>query len=159
MDEKDRQIIEALQQNGRLSNQDLSEQVHLSPSPCLRRLRQLEDTGVIRGYTALVDEEAFGLPITVFVRVRLQVHGKESVRAFEEAILSMEAVLDCYIMTGNTDYLLRVLVESLKHYEEFVREQLHTAPGVASIDTSFAYGRVKQSSIFPFPRATQARQK
>lgn len=159
MDDKDRQIIAALQRNGRLSNQDLSEQVHLSPSPCLRRLRQLEDDGIIRGYTALVDEEAYGLPVTVFVRVRLQVHDKESVRAFEAAILNMDAVLDCYVMTGNTDYLLRVLVENLKHYEEFVRKQLHTAPCVASIDTSFAYSRVKQASVFAPPRALENHKK
>lgn len=152
MDEKDRQIISALQQNGRLSNQELSTQVNLSPSPCLRRLRQLEETGIIRGYTALVDEEAFGLPVTVFVRVRLQVHAQENVRAFEAAIMKMESVLDCYVMTGNTDYLLRVLVESLKHYEAFVRKQLHTAPGVASIDTSFAYGHIKRAGVFPAPR-------
>lgn len=152
MDEKDRQIISALQQNGRLSNQELSAQVNLSPSPCLRRLRQLEETGIIRGYTALVDEEAFGLPVTVFVRVRLQVHAQENVRAFEAAIMKMESVLDCYVMTGNTDYLLRVLVESLKHYEAFVRKQLHTAPGVASIDTSFAYGHIKRAGVFPAPR-------
>lgn len=156
MDEKDRQIIAALQQDGRLSNQALSERVNLSPSPCLRRLRQLEDDGIIKGYTALVDEEAAGLPITVFVRVRLQVHSGENVRAFEAAIQNMESVMDCYIITGNTDYLLRVLVESLKHYEEFVRKQLHTAPGVASIDTSFAYGHVKRATVFPLPRAVDA---
>lgn len=154
MDEKDRQIIAALQRDGRLSNQALSERVNLSPSPCLRRLRQLEDDGIIRGYTALVDEEAFGLPVTVFVRVRLQRHDKDSVRAFEAAIMGMGAVLDCYVMTGNTDYLLRVLVESLKHYEDFVRKQLHTAPGVASIDTSFAYGHVKRASVFPLPQGS-----
>lgn len=159
MDEKDRQIIAALQQNGRLSNQDLAEQVNLSASPCLRRVRQLEEAGVISGYTALVDEEAFGLPVTVFVRVRLQVHDKESVRAFEAAIMGMDSVLDCYVMTGNTDYLLRVLVESLKHYEAFVRKQLHTAPGVASIDTSFAYGHVKRASVFPVPRQLETRRK
>lgn len=159
MDEKDRQIIAALQQNGRLSNQDLSERVNLSPSPCLRRLRQLEEEGIIRGYTALVDEEAFGLPVTVFVRVRLQLHAKENVRAFEAAIMNMDAVLDCYVMTGDTDYLLRVLVEDLKHYEEFVRKQLHTAPGVASIDTSFAYGHVKRGNVFAAPRGLEARRK
>lgn len=159
MDEKDRQIIAALQQDGRLSNQDLSVRVNLSPSPCLRRLRQLEEEGIIRGYTALVDEEAFGLPVTVFVRVRLQLHAKENVRAFEAAIMSMDAVLDCYVMTGDTDYLLRVLVEDLKHYEAFVRKQLHTAPGVASIDTSFAYGHVKRASVFPPPRGLEARRK
>ena len=152
MDEKDRQIIAALQGEGRLTNQELSERVNLSPSPCLRRLRQLEDDGIIRGYTALVDEEAFGLPVTAFVRVRLQRHEKESVRAFEAAVQGMDAVLDCYVMTGNTDYLLRVLVESLKGYDRFIRTQLHTAPGVASIDTSLAYGRIKRATVFSPPK-------
>ena len=149
MDEKDRQIITALQKDGRLSNQDLSERVNLSPSPCLRRLRLLEDANVIRGYTAIIDEEAYGLPVTAFVRVRLQKHNKDSVAAFEAAIQKVEAILDCYMMTGNDDYLLRVLAESLKDYENFVRTQLHTIPGVASIDTSFAYGVVKRSPVFP----------
>ena len=109
MDSKDRQIIAALQADG----QELSERVNLSPSPCLRRLRQLEEAGVIRGYTALVDERAYGLPETAFVRVRLQLHDTGTVAAFEAAVGRMDAVLDCYVMTGNAEYLLRVLVESL----------------------------------------------
>lgn len=149
MDAKDRQIIAALQRDGRLTNQDLSEKVALSPSPCLRRLRILEETGVIKGYTAIVDEQAYGLPITVFVRIRLDRHTEKIVAAFEEKIRSIDAILDCYMMTGNSDYLLRVLVEDLADYEDFVRTRLHKIEGVASIDTSFAYGMVKRSTVFP----------
>ncbi|MFD1695770.1 Lrp/AsnC family transcriptional regulator [Roseibium aestuarii] len=149
MDAKDRQIIWALQEEGRLSNQDLSERVSLSPSPCLRRVRLLEDSGVIRGYTAIVDEEAYGLPITAFVRIRLERHSKASVSAFEQKVRTLDAIQDCYVMTGEADYLLRVLVKSLKDYEQFVRNQLHNIEGVAAIDTSFAYGTVKRSTVFP----------
>ncbi|BBN93955.1 hypothetical protein DEGR_06880 [Deinococcus grandis] len=149
MDDRDRRILAALQANGRISNQDLADQVHLSPSPCLRRVRQLEDSGVIQGYTALVDEEAYGLTVTAFVRVRLQLHTTASIRAFEDAIARMDAVLDCYVMTGEADYLLRVLVADLKAYEAFVRRELHAVPGIASIDTSFAYGRVKRATVYP----------
>lgn len=149
MDEKDRQIIAALQANGRMTNQELSEKVNMSPSPCLRRLRALEDSGVIRGYTAIVDEEAFGLPVTALVRVRLQKHDSETVKTFETAIHKIDAVLDCYMMTGSDDYLLRILVESLKNYEAFVRSKLHPIAGISSIDTSFAYGTVKRSAVYP----------
>lgn len=149
MDEKDLRILACLQANGRMSNQELAERVNLSPSPCLKRVRQLENSGVIQGYTALVDEQALGLSVTAFIRVRLQIHSTESVNTFEQAIARMDAVLDCYVMTGNADFLLRVLVENLKDYEEFVRHQLHAVPYVASIDTSFAYGHVKRAMVFP----------
>ncbi|HXV23171.1 MAG TPA: Lrp/AsnC family transcriptional regulator [Alphaproteobacteria bacterium] len=149
MDDKDRQIIAALQENGRLTNQELSERVNLSPSPCLRRVRLLEDAGIIRGYTALVDEVAYGLPITAFVRIRLERHTERAVRAFEQRVRDIDAIIDCYVMTGDADYLLRVLVESLQDYETFVRSRLHMIEGIASIDTSFAYGVVKRAARFP----------
>ena len=149
MDKKDRPIIAALQKEGRLTNQELSERVNLSPSPCLRRLRLLEEAGVIRGYTAIVDEEAYGLPVTAFVHIRLQQHTREVVATFENRIRAIDAILDCYVLTGEADYLLRVLVESLQDYEQFVRSQLHAIPGIAAIDTSFAYGVVKRSTVFP----------
>jgi Lrp/AsnC family leucine-responsive transcriptional regulator len=149
MDEKDRQIIWTLQKDGRLSNQELSEKVALSPSPCLRRLRLLEESGVIKGYTAIVDEEAYGLPITAFVRIRLERHSEAAVAAFERKVRSIDSIQDCYVMTGEADYLLRVLVQSLKDYEQFVRQQLHNIEGIAGIDTSFAYGTVKKTTVFP----------
>lgn len=97
---------------------------------------------MIRGYTALVDEAAYGLPVTAFVRVRLQSHDGKTIAAFEAAVGRMYAMLDCYVIIGDADYLLRVLVESLNDYERFVRSQLLVVPGIASIDTSFAYGHV-----------------
>lgn len=152
IDDKDRQIIAVLQANGRISNQDLAEAVNLSPSPCLRRTRILERDGVIRGYTAVIDEQAYGLPVMAFVRIKLQIHSEQSVAAFEAAIQAIDAVLDCYVMTGSSDYLLRVVVGSLNDYEHFIRSRIHPIPGVASIDTSFAYGNVKRSTVLPVPR-------
>ncbi|MEZ5839178.1 MAG: Lrp/AsnC family transcriptional regulator [Hyphomicrobiales bacterium] len=149
MDTKDRQIIRALQQNGRLTNQELAEKVNLSPSPCLRRTRILEEKGVIRGYTALVDQKAYGLPLTVFVRIRLERHSDEAARTFERRIADVDEILDCFLTTGGADYLLRVIIENLDEYEKFVRGKLHSIPGIASIDTSFAYGIVKQTQVFP----------
>lgn len=149
MDAKDRQIIRELQQNGRLTNQELAERVNLSPSPCLRRVRNLEEEGVIRGYTALVDQAAYGLPLTVFVRIRLERHSKESVKVFEEKVQAIDEILDCFLMTGNADYLLRVVIQSLDAYEDFIRRKVHAIPGIASIDTSFAFGIVKQTHAYP----------
>ena len=149
MDSKDRQILQALQSDGRLTNQDLSDQVNLSPSPCLRRVRNLEEQGVIQGYTAVVDQKAWGLPVTVFIRITLERHSDEAVEAFERAITDMSQVMDCWMMTGRADYLLRVIAADLDDYERFVRRDLHRAPGIASIDTSFAYGRVKRAQVLP----------
>lgn len=149
MDNKDKQIIRELQLSGRLTNQELADKIGLSPSPCLRRVRALEAAGVIVGYTAVVDEAIFGLPITAFVNIRLHTHNEDSVKQFEQAIQSIDNIIDCYVMTGNTDYLLRVLCDSLEGYEEFVRKQLHRIPGIAAVETSLAYGTVKKSSLLP----------
>ncbi len=151
MDAKDRQIVRELQRDGRLTNQELAERVHLSPSPCLRRLRNLERAGVITGYTALVDQKAYGLPVTVFVRIRLERHNEETIRHFEREVGRIGEILDCYLTTGDSDYLLRVLVDSLEGYEAFVRQRLHGIPGIAAIETSFAYGRVKRAQVYPPP--------
>ena len=149
MDERDRQIIRELQRDGRLTNQELAERVNLSPSPCLGRLRDLEAAGVITGYTALVDQKAYGLPITVFVRIRLERHSEESVTLFENQIARLDEVLDCHLLAGGDDYLLRVIVRSLEAYEDFIRRRINAIPGIASIDTSFAYGVVKQTRVYP----------
>ena len=149
MDKIDQHIIRELQHDGRLTNNELAERVNLSPSPCLRRLRNLEKQGIIHGYTALVNQKAYGLPITVFIRIRLEHHSKEAVETFESHICRIDEVLDCYLMTGGADYLLRVIVESLETYETFIREKIHQIPSVASIDTSFAYGIVKHNRVFP----------
>jgi Lrp/AsnC family transcriptional regulator, leucine-responsive regulatory protein len=151
MDRKDHQIVRALMRDGRLSNQDLAAAVNLSPSPCLRRVRLLEERGVITGYAALVDQKAMGYPITVFVGIRLSKHDQATVQAFERAIGAIDDILDCFLMTGDIDYLLRVVAPDLDGYERFVRQQLHAIDGIASIDTSLAYGVVKQSRVLPLP--------
>jgi len=149
MDSKDRQILTELQANGRLTNQELSERVNLSPSPCLRRVRIMEEAGVIRGYTALVDQKAWGLPVTVFIRIKLERHSDEAVQTFERAMLDMDEVMDCWLMTGRSDYQLRVIAADLDAYEAFVRGKLQPVPGIAAIDTSFAYGSVKRGQVLP----------
>lgn len=149
MDSTDKQIIRELQRNGRVTNQELAELVNLSPSPCLRRVKNLETSGIISGYAAIVDTEAYGLPITVFVRVQLERHTDEVVKHFENEIINTENVLECFVMTGRYDYLLKVVVKDLHDYEHFVRSHLHTIGNIASIDTSFAYGTVKMSRTLP----------
>ena len=149
IDQKDHQIIRELQRNGRLTNIELAERVNLSPSPCLRRVRQLEKNGVIKGYTALIDQTAYGVPLTVFVSIALETHSTVSVSEFEAQVGRLDEVLDCFLTTGEADYILRVVVADLAAYEIFVREELHPIAGIRSIDTRFAYGIVKQAHIFP----------
>ena len=149
MDSKDRQIIRVLQRDGRITNQDLAAEVHLSPSPCLRRLRNLEAEGAIRGYSADVDAARYGLPVTVFVRIKLERHNQEDVGHFESRVRAMDEVLECHVMTGQMDYLLRVLVSGLDDYEKFIRNRIHPIGCIASIDTSFVYSTVKKTALFP----------
>ncbi len=149
LDRKDLQILHELQLNARLSNQELAQRVNLSPSPCLRRVRQLEHSGMIRGYTAIVDQQAYGLPITVFIRVALERHDTATVSEFERRVRAIDEIMDCFLMTGQRDYLLRVVADNLEGYERFIRDVVHTIPGIASIDTSFAYGVVKHALALP----------
>jgi len=132
-----------------MSNRELADHVGLSPSPCLRRLKLLEQSGVIRGYHAEVDAQLYGLPITVFIRIRLERHDEDTVNAFEAKIRANDNIVECHVMTGQSDYLLRVMVADLPDYERFVRRELQRIGGIASIDTSFAYGMVKRRSAFP----------
>jgi Lrp/AsnC family leucine-responsive transcriptional regulator len=151
MDNIDHKILKELQADGRLPVQELASRVGLSPSPCLRRLRLLEQRGMIRGYAAMVDEALYGLPVTVFVRLRLDRHSEERVGQFERAIREIDEVLECHLLAGDYDYMLRVLVAGLGAYEEFIRRHIHTLPGVAAIEISFAYGTVKRTAVFPDP--------
>lgn len=149
MDAKDRQILRVLQADGRMTNQDLAAKVNLSPSPCLRRVRLLEQAGAITGYHATLSAKAYGLPVTVYVRISLERHSEDLVRGFEAAIVRLDAVQECHLMTGAADYLLRVMVASLEAYEDFIRKSIHRIPGISSIDSSFVYGTIKQDGVFP----------
>ena len=149
MDKIDKKIVFELQKNGRLSNFDLAEKVGLSPSPCLRRINNLEKKKIISGYTAIIDEELFGYPITAFVSVRLENQTDGTLKVFEEGISHLDEVVDCWLVTGNRDYLLRVVAINLKTYEKFMREDLTKIKGIASIETNFALGSVKTKQPLP----------
>jgi len=149
LDEIDLRILSMLQQDGRITNQNLSDAVGLSPSPCLRRLRALEAKGVITGYVALIDPEKVGLPVTAFVRVRLDRQDDRHLAEFEAAVTAFPEVMECYLMTGDSDYQLRVLVESLFAFEDFLRNRLTRIGGVAEVTTSFALRPVVYKTAVP----------
>jgi Lrp/AsnC family transcriptional regulator, leucine-responsive regulatory protein len=140
-----------LQQNARLSNAELAQKVGLSVSPVWRRVKTLEDTGVITGYQALVDPGAVGLPVNVFVFVSLEKQVEAALEAFEAAIRRRPEVMECYLMTGDADYLLRVVVPDLAEYERFVMDHLTRIRGIASIKSSFALRPVKHGTELPLP--------
>ena len=149
LDGLDRKVLAALQADGRISVVDLAAKVGLSPSPCLRRVRQLEKAGVISRYVAVLDQRAVGLPVSVFVSIKLEQQKQESLDRFEKAIQRWPEILECYLMTGSRDYLLRIVVEDLPAYERFLKQKLTRLPGVASIESSFALEQVKYTNVLP----------
>lgn len=149
LDAIDRRILENLQNDARMRNVELAEKVGLSPSPCLRRVGNLKETGVIRGYATLVDAEAVGLPVSVFVSVTLEKQIEKALEKFEKEIRARPEVMECYLMTGDADYLLRVVTSDLGAYERFLIEHLTRIPGVASIKSSFALKQVAYRTALP----------
>jgi Lrp/AsnC family leucine-responsive transcriptional regulator len=133
VDDVDRSILAVLDKHGRISNADLATRVGLSPSPCLRRVRRLEQTGAIRGYRALIDPAAIGRGLRVFAGVRLVRHARADVVAFERAVVRLSEVVQCHHVTGNYDYLLQVEVADLPAYEAFHANRLANLPGVAAV--------------------------
>ena len=148
LDAIDRKILELLQADGRMSLAELAEKVGLSPSPCLRRVRMLED-GVISRYVAVLDQRAVGLPVSVFVSIKLEKQRQESLDRFAKAIERWPEVLECYLMTGSRDYWMRVVVPDLDAYERFVKQKLTRVEGIASIESSFALEQVKYTNVLP----------
>ena len=148
LDATDRKILELLQADGRMSLAELAEKVGLSPSPCLRRVRMLED-GVISRYVAVLDQRAVGLPVSVFVSIKLEKQRQESLDRFAKAIARWPEVLECYLMTGPRDYWMRVVVPDLEAYERFVKQKLTRLEGIASIESSFALEQVKYTNVLP----------
>lgn len=151
LDRFDLAILDQLQEDGRMTNQELADAIGLSPSPCLRRTRRLEERGVIDGYVALVDPARMGLGVTAFLRIRLSSQDDASLARFEEAITGFPEVMECYLMTGEADYQLRVLVPALGAYEDFLRHRLTKVPGVAQVTTSFALRPVIYRTKLPRP--------
>jgi Lrp/AsnC family leucine-responsive transcriptional regulator len=147
----DRRILAELQNDGRMTNQELSEKIGLSPSPCLRRLKQLEADGVIFRYVALVDPAAVGLPVTAFIRVRLDRQDDRHLTQFEEQIAGFREVMECYLMTGDADYQLRIVVDSLGAFESFLRQKLTKIEGISQVTTSFSLRPVVYRTELPIP--------
>lgn len=158
LDAIDRRILTALQGNARTRNVELAETVGLSASPCLRRVQALEDAGVIKGYVALVDQNAVDLPVNVFVNVSLEKQIEPALERFESEIRRRPEVMECYLMTGDSDYLLRVATADLAAYERFLVDHLTRIPGVASIKSSFALKQVAYRTALPLaPEEKEAR--
>ncbi len=153
LDAIDRRILENLQNDARMANVALAEKVGLSPSPCLRRVGRLEETGVIKGYATLVDAEAVGLPVSIFVNVTLEKQVEGALETFEKDIRAQPEVMECYLMTGDFDYLLRVVTSDLQAYERFLMEHLTRVPGVASIKSSIALKQVAYRTALPIAQS------
>jgi Lrp/AsnC family transcriptional regulator, leucine-responsive regulatory protein len=148
-DEIDRRILSSLQERARLTNLELAEAAGLSPAACLRRVRELQVSGVIRRYVTLLDPKMLGLGVSVFVRVSLENQGEKALERFEKAILGRPEVLECYLMTGDSDYLLRVVCADLEAFERFLMNHLTKVAGISSIRSSFALKQVKYSTALP----------
>jgi Lrp/AsnC family leucine-responsive transcriptional regulator len=149
LDKIDLAILDQLQTSGRMTNQELADLVGLSPSPCLRRIRQLENQGVITGYGALIDPDKIGLSVMAFVRVRLHQQNDKGITVFESAVMTFPEVMECYLMSGEADYNLRVLVGSLYEFEEFLREKLTKIESVSEVKSSFALRHVVYKTAIP----------
>jgi Lrp/AsnC family leucine-responsive transcriptional regulator len=145
----DRKILALLQADGRISLTDLAAKIGLSPSPCLRRIRMLERAGIIARYVAVLDQEKVGLPVSVFVSIKLESQRQQALDRFTKAIARWPEVLECYLMTGPRDYLLRVVVSDLAAYDRFLKQKLTTVEGVSSIESSFALEQVKYTNVLP----------
>ena len=155
LDSIDRKILGLLQEDARIANVDLAAKVHLSPSPCLARVRKLEQDQIITSYVTLLSGPAIGLGVNVFVQVRLEAQSETNLEVFEKAVAARPEVMECYLMTGTSDYLLRVVVSDLMGYQEFVLGFLTRIPGVGNIQSSLALKQVKYKTALPLPAADE----
>jgi Lrp/AsnC family leucine-responsive transcriptional regulator len=151
LDAIDLRILAQLQEDGSLTNVELARRVHLSPSPCLARVKALEAAGVIERYVALASAKMLGLGLSVFINISLKSQNKESLGDFERRIAEHDQVMECYLMTGDSDYLIRVAVPDIAALERFILEQLTPIPGIDKIRSSFALKQVRYKTALPLP--------
>jgi len=151
LDRVDRRILELLQNDGRMSNQELAEKVNLTPAPVLRRVRALEEAGLIRQYVALLDPARLGLGLLAYVTVKLEKKGRMPIEQFRRAVQTWPEVVACHSMTGDMDYLLRVYVEDLDHFNRFIMNAVLKQSGVVDVKSSFALERIKDTTALPIP--------
>lgn len=148
IDEIDRSILSALQRNGKLTNVQLAQKVGLSESACLRRVRLLEESGIIDKYVLLLEQSAMGIPGTVFVRVTLEGQQQEKLKAFEESVINLEEVMECYLMSGDADYVLRIICRDNDDYK-LIHDKLTNMPGVQRVHSSFALRTIIKKTELP----------
>jgi DNA-binding Lrp family transcriptional regulator len=148
LDRYDRAILKLLQQDARITNASLAEKVNLSESACLRRVRALEESGLVEGYTAVLSQQKAGYPVNVFVNITLDRQAQPGLEAFENAVRKLPEVMECYLMTGDFDYLLRVVVADLADFER-LHQHLTRLPSVARVHSSFAVRTVTRSTVLP----------
>ena len=151
LDAIDRRILLELQTDGRLTNQELADRVGLSPSPCLRRVRLLQEAGVIERYAAVLSQDALGLSITAFARLTLLSHSSAVVDEVEEKLRAIPEVVEAYLLAGDDDYLVKIVIRSFAAYEDLLRRELRSIPSLASIKTTFAFAVTKPQSPLPLP--------
>jgi Lrp/AsnC family leucine-responsive transcriptional regulator len=150
LDRMDRRILDELQRDGGLTNQQLAERVGLSPSPCSRRVRQLEDAGIILRRVTLLDRNKLGLKLTAIIQIGMDRHTPERFELFEAKVKSYPEVLECYLITGQqADYLLKVVVPDMDHYQQFLLEKITRIEGVSGVHSSFVMRRVVDSTELP----------
>jgi Lrp/AsnC family transcriptional regulator, leucine-responsive regulatory protein len=149
LDPVDVRILGELQRNAKLTNVELAQRVSLSPSPCLARVRALEQRGYIRGYVTLLDPDAVDLGVTVFVHISLEKQIDKALHAFEDTVRRFPQVMECYLMTGDADYLLRVVVADVEALQHFIVDELTRIPGISNIRSSFALKQVKYETALP----------
>jgi len=153
----DIRILKALQSEGRLTNQELAERVGMSTSPCWRRVKRLEEAGVIRGYQALVDRRAVGLGVLAFVRVQIDTHSHDEAQRFEREVGELEAVIACYSVAGEADFLLQVVAADLDNYAEFAMTVIRRLPGIKEMHTMFVLKDIKASTVLPVQLSSASR--
>lgn len=158
VDKFDLQILAALQRHGNATNSALSEEVHLSPSQISRRVNRLEQSGIIAGYAALLDPAAIGLGVSAFAQVILERHGDTSSDAFERAVAALPDVVECFSVSGDADYVLRIVAPDLAAFSELMMKRILRLPGLAHIKTNIALKRVKQTNVLPLDHVLRAPQ-
>ena len=150
LDKADKKILSELQKNARISNLELAEKVDLSPTPCARRVKQLEQSGVIIGHTTLVDQEKLGITLMAMISVTMDRHTADRFEKFEQAAAELPEVMECYVVTGqDSDFLIKVLVRDMRHYEEFLLRRLTKIEGVQGVHTSFVLRKPISKNVLP----------
>lgn len=149
LDRRDRDILRVLQKEGRISNQELARRTHQATTPCWRRVRQLEESGIIRGYRAVLDRQALGFGVMAFIRVSIDSHSEADAQRFEREVAALDEVYACYAVTGEADFVLQVVATDLDSYGQFAMNRIRRLPGIKSMNTMFVLRELKEQPVLP----------